>query len=403
MSKKIINIGVQSNDGTGDSIRDAFSKTNDNFTELYKIANLGDGVRFADLPDYAGNAIPDPLEKLGRGDQVISTRRVGNTSELVLTTLTSGTGISIDYVQVDGTNTSIVISNSSSRLSTDPNPYLGANLSGTGTYRAVKFANPIANQDLVTRQYLYDNFLNRDGQTISGTETNTSTVAGGSTLRDNVRLLTTATTATHLVNKFYADTKISRAGIDAIDSFTGQANAEFGTMTGPLILSRKPVKADDTDNGGYIAATKNYVDDNTFYSSNNLFITKKGRDYQPDVPPEKRGRNWQYSFASLNYAAQYAEQLIAVSRIEVGAYARLITHDAGTACTVKTVSGADANNLVQLDLNVGLNGSDQFGAVATNDLLYSQVNIFKVLTVEQSLLLKALPNKYQVANQKFIP
>ena len=364
--QQLINIGVQSNDGTGDSIRDAFAKTNSNFNLLFGAESTGSGgLRFANLPDYAGHLIADPLEKLGLGDQVISTRRVGNTSELVRSTLTSGTGISIEYIQVNGTETNIKITNDSSRLSTDPNPYLSANLSGTSTYRAVKFANPIADQDLVTRQYLYDNFLNRDGKTISGTETNTSTVAGGSTLRDNVQLLTTATTATHLVNKFYADTKISLAGIDAIDSFTGQANPAFGTMTGPLILSRKPVKQDDIDNGGYIAATKNYVDDNTYYSGNNIFVTKKGRDYQPDVPPEKRGRNWQYAFGSLNYAAQYAEQLIAVSQIEVGDYARLITYDAGTPCTVATVSDADLNNLVQLALNVGLTGSDQFGSAKT--------------------------------------
>lgn len=35
MAKQVINIGTNSNDGTGDSIRDAFDKTNDNFTELY--------------------------------------------------------------------------------------------------------------------------------------------------------------------------------------------------------------------------------------------------------------------------------------------------------------------------------------------------------------------------------
>ena len=35
MAKQVINIGTTANDGTGDSIRDAFDKANDNFTELY--------------------------------------------------------------------------------------------------------------------------------------------------------------------------------------------------------------------------------------------------------------------------------------------------------------------------------------------------------------------------------
>lgn len=35
MAKQVIGIGTFANDGTGDSIRDAFDKCNDNFTELY--------------------------------------------------------------------------------------------------------------------------------------------------------------------------------------------------------------------------------------------------------------------------------------------------------------------------------------------------------------------------------
>jgi hypothetical protein len=35
MSKQTINIGTKPNDGTGDTLRVAFGKTNNNFTELY--------------------------------------------------------------------------------------------------------------------------------------------------------------------------------------------------------------------------------------------------------------------------------------------------------------------------------------------------------------------------------
>lgn len=35
MSQQYINVGSFPNDGTGDSIRDSFTKANDNFTELY--------------------------------------------------------------------------------------------------------------------------------------------------------------------------------------------------------------------------------------------------------------------------------------------------------------------------------------------------------------------------------
>ena len=35
MARQEINTGAVPNDGTGDSIREAFDKTNDNFIELY--------------------------------------------------------------------------------------------------------------------------------------------------------------------------------------------------------------------------------------------------------------------------------------------------------------------------------------------------------------------------------
>jgi len=36
MAKQTINIGTSANDGTGDPLRSAMDKTNDNFTELYR-------------------------------------------------------------------------------------------------------------------------------------------------------------------------------------------------------------------------------------------------------------------------------------------------------------------------------------------------------------------------------
>jgi hypothetical protein len=38
MAKQTINIGTVANDGTGDPLRDAMDKVNDNFTELYTVS-----------------------------------------------------------------------------------------------------------------------------------------------------------------------------------------------------------------------------------------------------------------------------------------------------------------------------------------------------------------------------
>jgi hypothetical protein len=378
MSRKPINIGNQSNDGTGDSIRDAFTKTNDNFTELYAVAGLGSGVRFTGLADA-------PRKLAGR--KVITTDATGLT--LTQLTLTAGTGINITYDY--NTSGTLTISNSASALHTDPNPYLGGNLSGVNAYRATNFVDPQHDQDLVTRKYLFDNFLNRDGTYFSEPSNVATSITEGSTLRHNVQLIpatgtnysflntatikvfnSSGTTSTvnlslqasepaHLTRKDYVDTKISLQGIDTIDPATGLVNPGFGQMTGPLYLSRDPIDSD----GGLIAASKHYVDNNGYYSANNLYVTTKGKDYQPDIPAYKRGRFYQYAFASLNKAAQYAEQLIATSKIEVGDYARLITYNNGTACTVSTITDNKTTGLSQLVLNAGSLGSDQFGSVDT--------------------------------------
>jgi hypothetical protein len=399
-TKQNINIGIQSNDGTGDSIRDAFRKTNDNFEILFSYLGLATGVRFFGvLEDTPSSATSHAL---------LVTDSTGTTITQVQ--LVGGKGISID---ISNYNSGWVINNTTSTLSTDPNPTLAQNLVGYGpgqdivsintltqqpvygqvtkNWRATQFGDPIADRDLVTREFLYQNFVSTNGTTRFGTETNTAT--GVSTLTGNISLIaintnttgtiynasilvynssgTTATvslrnqatSSTHITRKDYVDTKISLQGIETIDPQTGLPNQGFGRMTGPLVLSRNPQTSDDKNWGGLIAATKQYVDDNAFYSVVNLFVTTSGRDYQPDVPPIRRGRAPQYAFRTVNKAAQVAEKLQATAQIEVGDYARLITYDNGTAATILDVNNEVlGNNLSRVRLNVGTQGSDQFGA-----------------------------------------
>jgi len=60
MAREIIDIGVEGNDGTGDSIRESFRKVNENFREVYAVFGIGGQITFttlSDVPgDYTGNA-----------------------------------------------------------------------------------------------------------------------------------------------------------------------------------------------------------------------------------------------------------------------------------------------------------------------------------------------------------
>lgn len=57
MAKQTINIGTQANDRTGDPLRTAFTKVNDNFTELYANQFSGSYNDLTDLPTSAGSQL----------------------------------------------------------------------------------------------------------------------------------------------------------------------------------------------------------------------------------------------------------------------------------------------------------------------------------------------------------
>ena len=65
MAREEIDIGIEGNDGTGDSIRESFRKVNTNFQELYAVFGLGGTISFTSLDDvpntYTGNEHSVPL------------------------------------------------------------------------------------------------------------------------------------------------------------------------------------------------------------------------------------------------------------------------------------------------------------------------------------------------------
>ena len=53
MAKQEVDIGVEGNDGTGDSIRESFRKVNENFKEIYAIFGAGGSIDFTTLGDVS--------------------------------------------------------------------------------------------------------------------------------------------------------------------------------------------------------------------------------------------------------------------------------------------------------------------------------------------------------------
>jgi hypothetical protein len=123
MAKQIIGIGTTANDGTGDPLRNAFNKTNENFTELYDGAGvLADSITYAKLGtefttsaalstnvDFATAQV---FTKTLSGNTTLtfSNDEIGMVKDLVITgdftlTLPAGTTVAGEY---DGTVSNLI-------------------------------------------------------------------------------------------------------------------------------------------------------------------------------------------------------------------------------------------------------------------------------------------------------
>jgi hypothetical protein len=343
-NQQLINIGSQPNDGTGDSIYTAFQKVNQNFTDVYNLLGFGASFSFLRLKEAPTSLTPGAI---------LGVNQYGTKIQNV--TLYASTGISLVT-----SATGIVIGNSASSLKSDTAPTLAGDLDAQGTFNLVNIypGAPNSDYDATPRRWIYENFVSRTGYMVTGTNKISS-----STIKENIELHKyPPTSSTHIVNKQYADTKIGLAGIDTIDEYTGMANSVFGTMTGALYLFRDPVETDHPSQ----AATKHYVDNSSFISPTNYFVSIGGDDLQLNNPVFKRGRGPAYAFKTINRAAQAAEQYIAASQVVLGPYKKTITYNntifSATVGSVATSPILDATLFgVRLTLlGVGNNGTDPY-------------------------------------------
>ena len=149
-----------------------------------------------------------------------------------------------------------------------------------------------------------------------------------------------------LVNKNYADSKIARAGVNAVDPTTGNVDESFGRMSGPLILSRSPEPDDDTVYGGLIAATKSYVDSSAFGSSVNLYVALSGQDERPGVSAALQGRALAYAYRTLEAALKRAEELVLEARPIIGPYEKTLTFNNGvTECSLTAIDESPTSGI----------------------------------------------------------
>lgn len=74
------------------------------------------------------------------------------------------------------------------------------------------------------------------------------------------------------------------------------------------------------------AASKLYVDNSSYASTTNLYVSNAGSDDQLNTPEDKQGRAYSYAYATIGKACEKAEEIIRASLSEPGPYRQTITH-----------------------------------------------------------------------------
>ena len=217
--------------------------------------------------------------------------------------------------------------------------------SGSGIVEPVYFLRYVTNNFLSV-------FLRReDAALVNDTEADAlKNYVSGSKADDDVHEMVDTGVDTEIQGNFLSDVAMPR---DSIVRRQGDA------MEGPLTLSDHPGELEGfgTPNGAddLQAATKFYVDNAGYASTQNIFVSLDGDDKMVGVPPGKEGASLNYAYRTINAAAQRAEEVIRTAEEEPGPYFQTVTKEDGASNSTVTT--------------VGFVGTDTWDGQQTGDLI----------------------------------
>lgn len=172
MARQIVDIGLEGNDNTGDSIRESFRKVNENFNELYAVFGLGGQLSITDMND---------VPEYDTGNKVLAVNKTANGInflELVSdSAINPNTADSIGF-QYSDDGTKLIVKQLSSKVANDTAPRLAGPLNGAGIFpianiavnqAAVNLYNAVHNPTtpitidklVITKEYADRNYLTK--------------------------------------------------------------------------------------------------------------------------------------------------------------------------------------------------------------------------------------------------
>ena len=315
MARQDVDIGLEGNDGTGDSIRESFRKVNQNFTELYAVFGLGGQISFTSLDDT-------PNDLTGAEGKAL---------------LVNQTGTGIDFYEF--------VSNAGTNDPSNPNNTISFEVSGNKLIvRAINTKLSTDSAPTITAPFNVGSAAAYN-PTVQSLLLNDATIGTLTTAWNTTHGVPNITNDNLLISKGYADLKyVNVAG----DTMTGPLNVPAGavgtqvprvnevvqkagdTMTGSLFLDDHPFPfaGAGSPNSAFDlqAATKFYVDNSAFSSSTNLFVAQNGDDDQLLTPPGKAGRSEAYAYKTIAAACAAAERIQEAAPPDIGPYVQTLTY-----------------------------------------------------------------------------
>ena len=459
MAKQDIDIGVEGNDSTGDSIRESFRKTNENFNELYAVFGAGGQISFTNLGDTPSSLVPRQMLIVNDAGTSIDYAELASNSAADPLVDDS---ITISY-DVAG---KIILSTSFRALSQDSSPSLGAPLDARGGTQSNPFSIALGPYSITTEAVnefnrVHQSDINIDDLVINKRFADERYIAGSLPIRvsdepsnadsytliidsysqgditvlsreDKEGNLLTGHGYDNAINgtpfKFFADdidpsglvsgetyflrytgqftlsvhrtkedalvtsnsqaeaNKINVIGIIAVDDEHKFVDAAYDetldgffldneaiprkaavrrqgdVMTGPLVLHDSPgdLTGLATTREDLQAATKFYVDNTSYSSPTNIYVSTSGDDTMKGVPAGKEGTSWSYAFKSINKAAQRADEIIRGSEKEPGPYMQTITVDEGAEAATVINLGTGVNNPLFANTRLLMDANKEF-------------------------------------------
>lgn len=155
MAQEIINIGSSENDGTGDALRNAFIKSNNNFTELYsgKQDTLISGTN---IKTINGNSI------LGAGNLFISSGITGSGTDNYIPRFNGTTALENSIIYDNGTNVGIGTTTTQGKLHIRQTANLGGLVGNSLILQTIENSGGNGSNQVFIKDYAYRDAVGTD-------------------------------------------------------------------------------------------------------------------------------------------------------------------------------------------------------------------------------------------------